>query len=94
MMTSFALPERKAFSDDLKPRVTLPDFMARARQELIVSAVFLVLRGGILVDVGRRDLSAKRKILCYRRTGNLVINEEVICLRLEERNLLCKRNLL
>jgi hypothetical protein len=53
MITSFALPKRRVFSEDLKPRVTFPDFMTRARRELSVSAVFLVLRGGILLGFGR-----------------------------------------
>ncbi len=50
MMTSLALPDRSDLSVDLNPKVTLPDLMTRARRELIVSEVFLLLRGGILSD--------------------------------------------
>lgn len=35
MMTSLALPERRALTVDLYPRVTLPDFITSARRELI-----------------------------------------------------------
>ena len=37
--TSLALPERIDLRADLRPRVTLPDFMTRASFELIVSDV-------------------------------------------------------
>lgn len=66
MITSLALPERRVFSDDLKPKVTFPDFMTSARRELSVSAVFLVLPGAILLEV--RGLAGE----CWRRTSVIV----------------------
>lgn len=47
MRTSFALPMRKLFSDDLYPNVDRPDFMTRAKREERVSEDFLFFLGAI-----------------------------------------------